>query len=86
MKGLENLSLAQLYQLAREKEISENKVSRPKVVLNNNCSENIELIALAESYMDDEEEGREVDTNFAYEALMEVVYGKGIFDYINSLR
>ena len=86
MKDFNNLTSAELYKLAKEKELEENTKVRPKVVLPNNSPSNITLIVLAEDYMNEEESGQEIDTQYAYETLMTVVYGEGVFDYINSLR
>lgn len=86
MININELTSAELYALAKEKELEENKKVRPEVTLPNNSSSNRVLISLAEDYMDDEESGKEIDTQFAYETLMEVVYGKDVLDYINSLR
>jgi len=86
MKDFNNLTSAQLYKLAKEKELEENTKVRPKVVLPNNSPSNAVLIALAEDYMNDEEAGQEIDTQYAYEALMEIVYGEDVFEYTNSLR
>lgn len=79
-----NMTSQELYALAKQRELEEKPV-RPDVILPNNCDSNIELINLAKSYMDDEEAGYEVDTQFAYEALMEIVFGKDVFTYINNL-
>lgn len=86
MTNVNELTSAQLYQLAKEKELEENTRVRPKVVLLNNSPPNAVLIALAEDYMNEEEAGQEIDAQWAYETLMTVVYGEGVFDYINSLR
>ncbi|CAH9013582.1 conserved hypothetical protein [Vibrio phage 249E41-1] len=60
-------------------------MSTPKVILKCNSGVNTELVSLAESYMQDEEQGRDIDTQWAYELLMKSVYGEDVFDYINSL-
>ena len=86
MTNVNELTSEQLYKLAKEKELEENIKVRPKVVLPNNSFSNITLITLAEDYMHEEEAGQEIDTQWAYETLMTVVYGEGVFDYINSLR
>lgn len=84
MKNINNMTSQELYALAKQRELEEKPV-RPDIILPNNCSVNIELISLAESYMNDEEDGREVDTQFAYETLMEIVYGRDVFEYINNI-
>ena len=82
--NINNMTSQQLYALAKQRELEEKPV-RPDIILPNDCDSNIELINLAKSYMDDEEAGYEVDTQFAYEALMEIVFGKDVFQYINNL-
>jgi len=45
------------------------------------------LRKLAESYHQEElEGGEEIDTNFAYEALMEAFYGKDYFSNMDKTR
>ena len=36
-------------------------------------------------YLEDTEALREIDTEYAYELLMEVVYGGDVWDYINEI-
>ena len=86
MTNVNELTSAELYALAKEKELEENTKVRPEVVLPNNSPSNTTLIALAEDYMNEDEAGQEIDTQWAYETLMTVVYGNDVFDYINSLR
>ena len=61
-------------------------MKRPNVVLKCNSGTKTELVSMAESYMEDEELGREIDSHYAYELLMKVMYGEDVFDYINSLE
>lgn len=83
--NINNMTSQELYTLAKQRELEERLV-RPDIILPNDCDSNIQLISLAESYMDDEEDGREVDTQFAYETLMETVYGRDVWVYIDSVR
>ena len=56
------------------------------IILDSNCAMHINMIRLAEGYLEQEQQGYEIDTQFAYELLMKAVYGYEVFDYINSLE
>lgn len=43
------------------------------------------LQSLAELYLQDEINGDEIETQYAYETLMETYYGEGFFDWVNTL-
>lgn len=60
--------------------------TNPDIILDNNCDLHIGMVRLAERYLEQEQQGYEIDPQFAYELLMEAVYGYGVFDYINSLE
>ena len=79
------LSSEELFALAEKKRIEEQLSSRPCVTLCSSSAVNNEMINLAESYMKDIESGREVDTEYAFELLMKLVYGEYVFEYINTL-
>lgn len=80
---LKNMTSEQLYKLAKEKELQE-KRTRPEALCKFNNDVANKLIKFAEIYMKKEEEGDEIETQYAYEALMELVYGEKVWDYINS--
>lgn len=52
---------------------------------NTKSSVNTKLISLAQLYMKELQEGNEVDTQDAFELLMETVYGEGVWKHINNL-
>ncbi len=81
---LENLSSEELFTLAKKK-LEEEKAIKPKVILNSNSSVNLAMISVAEGYLQEELDGREIDPQYAYEFIMESVYGIDIFTYINNL-
>lgn len=83
--NINNMTSQELYALARQRELEEKPV-RPDIILPNDCDSNIRLINLAKSYLEDEEDGREVDTQFAYETLMEIVYGRDVWEYTDGVR
>ena len=60
--------------------------NRPKVSCSVNSGDVKDLVDLAEQYLKYEENHNEVDPQYAYEALMEFVYGKEVWDYINNLE
>lgn len=80
---LENLSSGELFTLAKKK-LAEEESLKPKVILSGNSSVNLAMISLAESYLKDIEDGREVDNHYAYEFIMESVYGNEIFTYLDA--
>lgn len=82
---INTMTSKELYALAKQRELEEKPVC-PDIILPNDCDSNIRLINLAKSYLEDEEDGREVDTQFAYETLMETVYGRDVWVYIDSVR
>ncbi len=59
-----------------------------KVVIDKTPVQEIEskLVKLAQSYLEDELNERELDTQWAYEQLMQLVYGNDVFDKLNKLR
>jgi hypothetical protein len=90
---IENLTSKELLELAKKKELEENKAVRPEVVLSSNSYANESFIKLAEDYMNFIEEviftgcdNVVIDTQPAYELLMETVYGEDAFKYLNSLE
>lgn len=70
---------------AKEKYEEEKKLSKPKVILESGSYTNDRLISLATNYMIDSEGGREIDSEYGYELVMELVYGKGVWNYLNNL-
>lgn len=60
--------------------------TNPDIILDSNCAMHIDMISLAERYLEQLQQGYEIDTQCAYELLMEDVYGYDVFDYINSLE
>ena len=82
--NVKNLSSKELFALAKKK-LEEEESLKPKVLLDSNSSVNLAMISLAESYLKDKLDGGEVDTQYAYEFIMESVFGKDIFTYINNL-
>ncbi|AGB06901.1 hypothetical protein [Vibrio phage XZ1] len=59
-----------------------------QVVLGNTPVQDVEarLTSLAQSYLEDELKDREIDTQWAYEEIMQLVFGQDIFSKINRLR
>ncbi len=80
---VENLSSEELFALAKKK-LEEEESLKPKVILSSNSPVNLAMISLAESYLQEELAGREVDTHYAYEFIMTSVYGNGIFIYFDE--
>ena len=83
---INSLTSEELYKLAKKKSLSEMANKRPNVLLESNSSENNKIISLAENYMAEEEAHYEIETQWAYELLMQLVYGEDVFDYINALE
>ena len=86
-KDISEYSSDELYKLAEEKRNEEFLSLRPRVVEFKNITEKDiqKLIDLAEDFMKENENVLEVDTEYAYEALMEFVYGDKVWDYVNGL-
>ncbi len=82
--NVENLSSEELFTLAKKK-LAEEETIKPKVILNSNSSVNLAMISLAEVYLTERLEGRELDTQWAYELIMKSVFGNDIFTYIDNL-
>lgn len=86
IKQLSEYSSEELFELAENKRKEEERLQQPKVQCYINSSETHALVDLAESYLKDETAGDDIDTQYAYEALMEFVYGNDVWDYINTCR
>lgn len=86
-KDISEYSSDELYKLAEKKRSEEFLALRPKVIdFKDVTEEDIEkLVELAEIFISDEENVLEVETQYAYEAIMEFVYGVKVWDYINGL-
>ena len=86
-KDISEYSSDELYKLAEEKRNEEFLSLRPRVVEFKNITEKDiqNLIDLADSYMKERERSDEIDTHYAYETLMEFVYGDKVWDYVNGL-
>ena len=86
-KDISEYSSDELYKLAEKKRSEEFLALRPKVIdFKDVTEEDIEkLVELAEIFISEEENVLEVETQDAYEALMEFVYGVKVWDYINGL-
>ena len=82
---IKELSSKELFALAEEKQKEEALTLRPQVVLPCTTPLNCKLVRLAGDYLEDTEELREIDTEYAYQLLMEVVYGDDVWDYINEI-
>ncbi len=82
--NVENLSSAELFNLAKKK-LEEEESRKPKVLLSSNSPVNLAMISLAEDYLQEKLDGREIDPQYAYEFIMESVFGNDIFTYINNL-
>lgn len=85
-KQLSDYSSAELFELAENKRKEEERLILPKVKCYINSGSMHALVDMAESYLKDEIVGNEVDTQYAYELLMEHVYGDGIWDYIEGVK
>lgn len=81
--NVENLSSEELFALAKKK-LAEEESLKPKVILSSNSPVNRAIISLAESYLQEELAGGEVDTHYAYEFMMKSVYGNEIFIYLSE--
>lgn len=84
-KNISEYTSEELYKLAEQKREEEYRTLRPEVVCYINSSDTAGLVAVAEEFLKEEENLCEVDTQDAYEALMEFVYGNDVWDYINGL-
>ncbi len=84
-KELKEYTSAELFKLAEQKAEEEKRLARPKPLLDKQDPLHNELMLLSESYLDDAERGREIDTYHAYELLMGLVYSDRVWDYINNL-
>jgi len=85
-KPIEEYTSEELYKLAENKREQEKIPLRPKVVCSINCSGIQGLVDLAETFLQEGEDVLEIDTRYAYEALMEFVYGDEVWPYINCLE
>ncbi|AFN37444.1 hypothetical protein pp2_211 [Vibrio phage phi-pp2] len=87
------MSLANYTENALREELQRREAEREllgsiQVVLDKTPDQEVEtrLVNLAKSYLEDELQDREIDTQYAYEEIMMLVYGKDVFDKLNRLR
>ncbi|QIW90211.1 hypothetical protein OLCHANIL_00114 [Vibrio phage V05] len=87
------MSLANYTENALREELQRREAEREllgsiQVVLDKTPVQEVEtrLVNLAKSYLEDELQDREIDTQYAYEEIMMLVYGKDVFDKLNRLR
>ncbi|QHJ74395.1 hypothetical protein VH12019_00068 [Vibrio phage VH1_2019] len=87
------MSLANYTENALREELKRREAEREllgsiQVVIDKTPVQEVEsrLVNLAKSYLEDELQDREIDTQYAYEEIMMLVYGKDVFDKLNRLR
>ncbi|AAQ64283.1 hypothetical protein KVP40.0214 [Vibrio phage KVP40] len=87
------MSLANYTENALREELQRREAEREllgsiQVVIDKTPVQEVEsrLVNLAKSYLEDELQDREIDTQYAYEEIMMLVYGKDVFDKLNRLR
>lgn len=87
------MSLANYTENALREELKRREAEREllgsiQVVIDKTPVQEVEsrLVNLAKSYLEDELQDREIDTQYAYEEIMMLVYGKDVFDKLKRLR
>lgn len=83
--SLNNLSSEDLFALAKQKQTEEKLNSRPKAVFTPTTEVEEKLIKWGEDNLKEYEQGVEIDPQYTLEFVMELVFGKDIYDYINTL-
>ncbi|AGN30276.1 hypothetical protein VPFG_00277 [Vibrio phage nt-1] len=86
--SLENYTENQLRDEIARRERERKTLESIQVVIDKTPAQEVEnrLVNLGKMYLRDELDDREIDTRWAYEELMEIVYGKGVFDKLCQLR
>lgn len=86
--SLSNYTENDLREELQRREAERELLGSIKVCIQNKSAQAIEtkLVELAKSYLEDELQDREIDAQYAYEQLMQLVYGDDVFVKLNRLR